>query len=59
MLSNPPQPEDADIREEPNATVVGDGASGADASKSTGVELPTAEDSGESDPLRIKRTRPS
>ena len=59
MLSNPPQPEDADIRDEPDAAVVGDGASGADAGESMGFELPTAEDSGESDPLRIKRTRPS
>ena len=59
MLSNPPQPEDADIHDEPDAVVLGDGASGADAGGSTGVELPTAEDRGESDPLRIKRTRPS
>ena len=58
MLSNPSQPEDVDIHDEPDAAVVGDGASGADAGESTGVELPTAEDSGESDPLRIKRTRP-
>ena len=59
MLSNPPQPEDADIHDKPDAAVVGDGASGADAGESMHVELPTAEDSGESDPLRIKHTRPS
>ena len=47
MLSNPPQPEDADIHDEPDVVVLGDGTSGANAGGSTGVELPTAEDSGE------------
>ena len=59
MLSNPPQPEDADIHDEPDAVVLGDGASSAYVGESAGVELPTAEDSGESDPLQIKRARPS
>src|SRR4051812_4433170 len=51
LLSNPPQPEDAEIHDEPDATAVDRGAPGA--------ELPTAGDSEDSNPLRIKRTRSS
>ena len=65
MLYNPTQPEDADIRDEPDASAVDDvalsvdvsvpaGATGAD--ESAGVELPGTGDSEDSDPLRIKRS---
>ena len=57
MLSNPPQPKDAEIRDELDATAFDGGASGADAGESAGVELPTAGDSENSNPLRIKRNR--
>ena len=68
MLCNPPQPEDADIHEEPDASAADDdapsvdtsvlaGAAGAD--ESAGVELPGTGDSEESWPLRVKRSRPS
>ena len=68
MLCNPPQPEDADICEEPDASAADDaapsagvsvlvGATGAD--ESTGVELPGTGDSEESAPFRVKRSRPS
>ena len=59
MLSNPPQPKDAKILDKPNAAAVDGGASGADAGESTGVELPTAGDSEDSNPLRIKCNRSS
>ena len=59
MLSNPPQPVDATILDKPDAAAVDGGALGADVGESAGVELPTAGDSEDSDPLRIKRTRSS
>src|SRR4051812_29147938 len=59
LLSNPPQPEDVDIHDEPNATAVDGGAPGADAGESAGAELPTVGDSEDSNPLQIKRTRSS
>ena len=59
MLSNPPQPEDAEIHDEPDAAAVDGGASGADAGEATGGKLPTAGDSEDSSPLRIKRNRSS
>ena len=68
MLNNPPQPEDADILDEPgevdaNPVPASDGgasgASGAVAVESTGVPPPVADDSGDSSPLRVKRTRPA
>ena len=59
LPSNPTQPEDAEIRDEPDAVAVDVGASGADAGESAGVELLTARDSEDSDPLRIKRNRSS
>ena len=59
MLSNSPQPEDAEICDEPNAAAADGGASGADAGESAGVELPTVGDSEDSNPLRIKRNRSS
>ena len=68
LLYNPPQPEDAVIHDEPDAsaaddvTPIGDvsvpvGATGAD--ESAGVELPGTGDSEDSDPLRIKRSQSS
>ena len=68
MLCNPPQPEDADFRDEPDASAADDvapsagasvlaGATGAD--ESTGVELPRTGDSEELSPFRVKRSRPS
>ena len=68
MLNNPPQPEDADIRDEPGASAADEGAPSADASaptgatdvgESAGAELPGTGDSEDSDPLRIKRSRSS
>ena len=58
-MRNPPQPKDAEIRDEPNAGTVDGGASGADADESAGVELPTAGDSEDSNPLQNKRNRSS
>jgi len=51
LLSNPPQPKDAEILDEPDAAAVDGGASGADAGESAGVELPTAGDSEELNPV--------
>ena len=59
MLSNPPQPEDAEILDEPDAAAFDGGASGADAGESAGGRLPTAGDSEDSSPLRIKLNRSS
>src|SRR3954469_15871593 len=59
LLSNPPQPEDAEIHDEPDAAAVDGGAPGADAGESAGAELPTSGDSEDSNPLRIKHTRSS
>ena len=64
MLNNPPQPEDAKILDEPDAADVGPvptsdgGASGADAGESAGGKPSAADDSGDSSPLHVKRTRP-
>ena len=60
LLNNPPQPEDADIRDEPGASGADEGAPSADASapagatgvdESAGVELPGTGDSEDSDPF--------
>src|SRR3954465_6134855 len=68
MLCNPPQPEDADIHDEPDASAADHAAPSADISvpagatgvdESAGVELPGTGDSEDSDPLRIKRSRSS
>ena len=68
LLNNPPQPEDADIRDEPGASAADEGAPSADASEpagatgvgeSAGANLPGTGDSVDSDPLRIKRSRSS
>jgi len=67
-MNNPPQPEDADICEEPDASAaeafaprVGAsmlaGATGAD--ESMGADLPETGDSEDSNPFRVKRSRPS
>ena len=54
MLRNPPQPEDADILEEPNASAADDAARTAGAGPVV-VESGDSEDSG---PFRVKRSRP-
>ena len=68
MLCIPPQPEDADIREEPDASGADDSAPSVGASvltgatgddESMGVELPRTGDSEELSPFRVKRSRPS
>ena len=59
LLSNPPQPEDAEILDEPDVAVFDGGASGADVGESAGGKLPAAGDSEDSSPLRIKRNRSS
>ena len=68
LLNNPPQSEDADIRDEQGIVASDEGAPSADASEpvgapgvdeSAGAELPWAGDSEDSDPLRIKRLRSS
>lgn len=68
MLCNPPQPKDADIREEPDASAADDAAPSVDASVllgatgadvSMGAELPEIGDSEDSDPFLVKRARPS
>src|SRR3954467_9893788 len=67
MMNNPPQPEDANIREEPDASAAEDaapsvdanalaGATGAD--ESMGAALPGTGDSEDSNPFRVKRSRP-
>ena len=69
VLNNLPQPEDADIRDEPGSSGADEAAPSADASapagatgvdESAGVELPGTGDSEDSSPsLRIKRSRSS
>ena len=65
MLNNPPQPEDAEILDEPDAADVGpasagDGcALGEDAGESAGGKLSATDDGEDSSPLRIKRNRSS
>ena len=68
MLNNPPQPEDGDICEEPNASVAKDAAPRVDdsmlmsaigADESMGADLPETGDSEDSNPFRVKRSRPS
>ena len=54
MLRNPPQPEDADILEEPNASAADDAARATGAGPVI-VESGDSEDSG---PFRVKRSRP-
>ena len=67
-MNNPPQPEDADIHDEPDASAADDAAPSADVSvpvgatgadESAGAELPETGDSEDSDLLRIKRSRSS
>ena len=55
MLRNPPQPEDADILDEPGASVASDAARAAGAS-AVFVESGDSEDSS---PFRVKRSRPA
>ena len=54
VLNNPPQPEDADILEEPGASAADDAAPTADVEA---VLLETG-DSEDSSPFRVKRSRP-
>ena len=54
VLNNPPQPEDADILEEPGASAADDAAPIVDA----GAELYETGDSEDSNPFRVKRSRP-
>ena len=54
-LRNPPQPEDADILDEPDVSSAKDVARGADAGPVI-VESGDSEDSG---PFRVKRSRPN
>src|SRR4051812_39662706 len=66
-MNNPPQPEDADICEEPDASTAEDaarrtgasvlaGVTGAD--ESMGADLPETGDSEDSNPFRAKWSRP-
>ena len=65
MLNNPPQPEDDEILDEPDAADVGPtsasdrGALVADAGESAGGKPSAADDGEDSSPLRIKRNRSS
>ena len=68
VMNNPPQPEDADIREEPDASAADDAAPSVDANvladatgadDSMGAELPETGDSEDSNPFRVKRSRSS
>ena len=54
MLRNPPQPKDADILDEPGASVASDAARAAGA----GAVLVESGDSEDSSPFRVKRSRP-
>ena len=54
VLCNPPQPEDADILEEPGASAADGAALIVDAE----AELPGTGDSEDSNPFRVKRSRP-
>ena len=54
MLRNPPQPKDADILEEPGASIADDAARTA----GVGAVLVEFGDSEESGPFRMKRSRP-
>src|SRR3954469_9211274 len=67
-MNNPPQPKDADIYEEPDASTADGAAPSVDASvltsaigddESVGTELPETGDSEDSRPFRVKRSRPS
>ena len=67
-MNNPPQPEDADILDEPSEVDAdplpasdggASGASGAVVVESIGVPPPGADDSEDSSPLRVKHTRPA
>ena len=54
VLNNHPQLEDADILEEPSASAADDAAPIVD----VGAELPETRDSEDSNPFRVKRSRP-
>ena len=54
VLCNPPQPEDADILEEPGASAADGAALIVDAE----AELPGTGDSEDLNPFRVKRSRP-
>ena len=54
MLRNPPQPEDTDILEEPDASIADDAARAAGA----GAVLVESGDSEDSGPFRVKRSLP-
>ena len=54
VLNNPPPPEDDDILEEPSASAADDAAPIVDA----GAELTETRDSEDSNPFRMKRSRP-
>ena len=54
VQNNPPQPEDADILEELGASAADDAALSVDA----GARLPETGDSEDSNPFRVKRSRP-
>lgn len=54
MLRNPPQPEDADILEEPNASA----AEGVARSAGMGPMIVESGDSEDSGPFRVKRSCP-
>src|SRR3954468_6597349 len=54
VLKNPPQPEDADILEEPSASAADDVAPTVD----VGAVLLETGDSEDSSPFRVKRSRP-
>ena len=67
VLNNPPQLEDAYILEEPSASADDDAAPRVDASvlmsdiganESMGAHLPETGDSEDSNPFRVKRSRP-
>ena len=54
MPCNPPQPEDADIREEPDASAADNAAPAVNAE----IVLVETGDSEDSSPFRVKRSRP-
>src|SRR3954463_379630 len=67
VMNNPPEPEDADIRDEPDASAAEDAAPWVDASvlagatgadESMGADLPETGDSEDSNPFRVKRAQP-
>ena len=64
MLRNPPQPEDADILDEPGASAASDAAratGASDAAQAAGASAVFVEsgDSEDSSPFRVKRSRPA